>query len=1110
MSDPLSVAGSAVGVVSLGIHVCQSLVSYLRSIQGRRQEIAIHLREAQSLISVFSSLNDVLPRLDQQRCADSPLIRQCLLDCRGQLVDLRLLLSELRSTPNPTDIKGKMKEAGRAVLYPFREGELTSIHRGLQSLLHNLSLAISTASLKSHVSHGEGIEAIRTAVEGLGVDSHLTGDAVRDLTSEVQQNSSLLALLDSTVSQSLDDIKETVSRTEGLVRDFEHNTNGRLSDIHSDVRSITSTTFVTSQAVTELSTKLDALSEQFLGKLSEMSITISQPQEAQSGHHQTDSPLGSTTRPFGPPPISPTSARTGCSVLAPPCHCPLSSSKEPYRYSIWGMEFQLSRQPVPRHRPGCKFHGISRKEKTTLRAQFPLKFGHFLGRFNRACVEYAVGAGHPGISLRFTNIVPESESPVQRMLDHMLGFDAVCSITSPEEFLDSLEMTEKAVISLYRDGTSSPWDLTEDGWSHAALLLESFAYFSAPRLLTGGVVEHMLRFLRAIATLGDATGDDGQLPRVYRVIPSSLDYLSHLLSGSEGCKLLLSYVGSNFEVSPKLVIEFGLGADVLPLFPYFPSAIKLTPIARAILSKSERDLSSAIAQDSGSVTESIHGYTALQLCAAWPEGLQRLLRTEARQLIDVGTVPEGARYLGFPDNLTPVSRALSEDCVETVDLLMKAGCALDFGPELEVDMIRASDDCVAAIASNLAERRRQLLRLCQRELGTHLDWDPIEVPDEKAGALCAALTRSGIPVPRHLSVPPGHATVFHFSGLHLRHWGVFWENGFRDFQCRNPMGLSPIMTWRPYTFRNRTGFSSTPTEQELLGIWRWAQDEKLLDQTQKDPLSLGLNTSATGWHYMAATVGFTFVDDSNAYVGPSRQPRNRYFYTPFPYRMINDLSKTLIGDQCECWCNARGQGCSAVKSLWNAHACWRVPLGSRDEQAKHNMLWRHCLFHHHKETEHLNQIARNPIVAMSLELVRLLTFEILDMTHTCCYLEQLESLRDGQASTPAQRKALSTEDYWDRFDNHHVIANCCSQLAAEIRSDSLEQQNAQQLDALMQDFEPQILSLDFSDPKALEGFIWGPWRRHISDLFAVDSRVVAEMEQVVENVSVTCKFINQL
>ena len=149
MSDPLSVAGSAVGIVSLGIQVCQSLVSYLRSIQGRQQEIANDLREVRNLISVFHSLNHVSPRLAQQPCVhrDAAIIRQCLLDCKEQLVNLQLLVFKLKGLPNPSDIKGKMKEAGRAIVNPFREGELSSIRRVLQSLLNNLSLAINVASL---------------------------------------------------------------------------------------------------------------------------------------------------------------------------------------------------------------------------------------------------------------------------------------------------------------------------------------------------------------------------------------------------------------------------------------------------------------------------------------------------------------------------------------------------------------------------------------------------------------------------------------------------------------------------------------------------------------------------------------------------------------------------------------------------------------------------------------------------------------------------------------------------------------------------------------------------------------------------------------------------
>jgi hypothetical protein len=529
--------------------------------------------------------------------------------------------------------------------------------------------------------------------------------------------------------------------------------------------------------------------------------------------------------------------------------------------------------------------------------------------------------------------------------------------------------------------------------------------------------------------------------------------------------------------------------------------IELTPIARAILfSNSEHDLDRAIADDPGAVTERIYGFTTLELCSTWPEGLQRLLQTTARELIDVETITERmGPYASWKHN-APIFRALRTKSAEAVDVLMKAGCALTSGPELEVSMLYTSAQCVKVVASHLAERRRQLLRLCQRELGIHLDWDPINVPDEKAGALCAALARSGIPVPRHLSVPPDYVTVFHLSGLQIRHWGVFGDIEFRGLRCRDPMGLTPIVIWRPYTFRHRYGGSGTPEEEEeLLRVWRWVQDARLLDQRQEDPLSLGLNTSATGWHYMAATLGFTYLKPHFAVVGH-----------PFPYHMINDLAKNLTQDGCVCWCSPHGEGCSTLKSLWIARADWTNVYLSHGQQPEHDMLWRHCLLHHHLQTGHLDQTAGDSIRTMSLQLVRLLTFEILDMTHTCCYLEQLENLRGGQVLGSAQRKAPSIRNDWDDLPEPRVLANCCPRLAAEIQSDSLEQQNAQLLDALMQEFEPQILSLDFADPRTLEGFVWGPWRRRISDLFAVNSRVVAEMEQLVDSVFVTCKFINSL
>ena len=89
----------------------------------------------------------MLPRLAQQQGADHAVIRQCLLGCEDELANLQRLVLKFRGPELQGDFKGKVKEAGRAVLYPFREGEMASIRRCLESLLGHLKLAIGIASL---------------------------------------------------------------------------------------------------------------------------------------------------------------------------------------------------------------------------------------------------------------------------------------------------------------------------------------------------------------------------------------------------------------------------------------------------------------------------------------------------------------------------------------------------------------------------------------------------------------------------------------------------------------------------------------------------------------------------------------------------------------------------------------------------------------------------------------------------------------------------------------------------------------------------------------------------------------------------------------------------
>jgi hypothetical protein len=71
MSDPLSVAGTAVGIVSLGLQVSQGIIKYMQAIKGRKNEIQDSIQEVQRVVSLLYRLNTVLPEVDGGKCMQS-------------------------------------------------------------------------------------------------------------------------------------------------------------------------------------------------------------------------------------------------------------------------------------------------------------------------------------------------------------------------------------------------------------------------------------------------------------------------------------------------------------------------------------------------------------------------------------------------------------------------------------------------------------------------------------------------------------------------------------------------------------------------------------------------------------------------------------------------------------------------------------------------------------------------------------------------------------------------------------------------------------------------------------------------------------------------------
>jgi hypothetical protein len=60
MADPFSAAGSAVGVVALGLEVCKGLVWYIGKVKGEKQELSHISERLDELADVLENLTNTL------------------------------------------------------------------------------------------------------------------------------------------------------------------------------------------------------------------------------------------------------------------------------------------------------------------------------------------------------------------------------------------------------------------------------------------------------------------------------------------------------------------------------------------------------------------------------------------------------------------------------------------------------------------------------------------------------------------------------------------------------------------------------------------------------------------------------------------------------------------------------------------------------------------------------------------------------------------------------------------------------------------------------------------------------------------------------------------
>jgi hypothetical protein len=147
MGDPFSVAGTAVGITSLGIQTCQILYNYYSQFKGCRDDIDNVLRQVEGLQGILESLRELKSRIEIDNHAPSSQLNLALKAYEEALAKLKEIADKCNTTQQPEGIQARLRDLKKRVLWPYKKETLGEMQAVLGRFQDNIVLAVQSAGL---------------------------------------------------------------------------------------------------------------------------------------------------------------------------------------------------------------------------------------------------------------------------------------------------------------------------------------------------------------------------------------------------------------------------------------------------------------------------------------------------------------------------------------------------------------------------------------------------------------------------------------------------------------------------------------------------------------------------------------------------------------------------------------------------------------------------------------------------------------------------------------------------------------------------------------------------------------------------------------------------
>ena len=145
MADPLSLGGTAVGIICLGIQLCQGIIEYYTAWKDHNEHVQRTCEAVDTLCQQLKTLENALQ--DNVFARDTITnVHASIVSCEDGMFKLREKLKKIKKLEGSA-FRDKVENQVRHYLGPFRESTLAKFREIVRDLRGQLQFAMDTLQL---------------------------------------------------------------------------------------------------------------------------------------------------------------------------------------------------------------------------------------------------------------------------------------------------------------------------------------------------------------------------------------------------------------------------------------------------------------------------------------------------------------------------------------------------------------------------------------------------------------------------------------------------------------------------------------------------------------------------------------------------------------------------------------------------------------------------------------------------------------------------------------------------------------------------------------------------------------------------------------------------